>query len=355
MTNKQKDTGMKWVIIADIMIALVVALLVTASYIERNVKKQEAENIAKASTQTSTSTSAPKNYDFDINITPLPCPDTKSNLDIVLITDENYIPYTQVAIKSAILAKCPQNIYNFHIMTLDVTQSSQKELQSLAEENVNINILEQQEVDLFYIRGTHVSKTSLLKYYIANVLPNVDKALYIDSDTLILQDLTNLYNTDIENKYLAAVKDPSWFFENYHVKELGLEYRGFYFNSGVMLMNLKKIRDDNFIQALEEYTNNNYRTYMDQDALNVLVKNDVVLLDVEYNTMNFFFDHNPIDVLAKFYNRQWQNYEDVFKNATIIHFASSKKPLSATVNKTEFFYMLQKLWHRYYKNLNLNN
>ena len=105
------------------------------------------------------------------------------------------------------------------------------------------------------------------------------------------------------------------------------------------------------VKKLEDYTNNHFRTYMDQDALNVEVGNDVVLLDVKYNTMNFFFEHNSLKTLADFYGKNWKNYEEVFAPAVILHFASSKKPLGTTVSEYEFFYMLQKLWHKFYKEL----
>lgn len=130
--------------------------------------------------------------------------------------------------------------------------------------------------------------------------------------------------------------------------ELNLEKRGYYFNAGVMLMNLKKIREDNLLAKLEDYTNNNFRTYMDQDAFNVVVGEDVAVLPFEDNTMNFFFEHVDLPTMAAYYGEDWQNYEDVFAPATILHFASSRKPLGTVVPKTNFFYMLQRLWYKYY-------
>ena len=341
---------MKWVIIADVLIAIVVALLVLASYIEREAGKIEREKLKDKSYNVIAKNT--KSYDFDLNIKPQNCNDSEGLVDVVLITDSNYMEFTKVAIYSAIENKCPKSQYNFHIMTMELTPNDITELKKFETDDVKISVLEQEEIDLFYIRDTHVSKTALLKYYIPKVLNNLDKVLYIDTDVLVLQDLNKIFATDITDVYLAAVKDPSWFFENMHVVELDLDYRGFYFNSGVMLMNLDKMRKDNMIAKLEEYTNNHYRTYMDQDALNVLVKNDVKLLDVEANTMNFFFEHNDLKVLADFYERDWSSFEDVFSNATIIHFASNKKPLGALAKKDEFFYMLQKLWYKYYNRYN---
>lgn len=349
--KKEKDSGMKWVIVADIMIAVVVLLLLWASFIERNLAKEQyaknANDLMKDAVQVA-DIEAKKSYDFDLDIKPSDCQGVEGKVDVMLISDANYMEFTRVAILSAIKNKCPLTEYNFHIMTMDLEEGDDVALKNLETDGAKIFLYPQKEIDLFYIRDTHVSKTSLLKYYIADVLKDLDKVIYIDSDVLVLQDLNKLYNTDVEGKYLAAVKDPSWFFENGHVLELNLEERGFYFNSGVMLMNLKKIRDDNLVAKLEDYTNNNFRTYMDQDALNVVVGNDVLLLDVEYNTMNFFFAHNPLNVLSEFYGKNWSTLEEVFSNAAILHFASSKKPLGTVVEKTDFFFMLQKLWYRYY-------
>ncbi|MCM1324236.1 MAG: glycosyltransferase family 8 protein [Acetobacter sp.] len=338
-----KDKGMKWVIVADVLGIIVIGLLIWASRIDNEIdaqRKAEQERLAEV-----------PNYDFDLQLTPQNCEGVSGVADVVLITDANYMDFTRVAINSAKKTKCPASKYNFHVMTLDVSEADVSALKAMEEENVTVSVLPQDEVDLFYIRDTHVSKTSLLKYYIAKALPELDKVLYIDSDVLVLRDLNNVYNTDIEDKYLAVVKDPSWFFENMHVVELNLDERGFYFNSGVMLMNLKKFREDGLEAKLEDYTNNNFRTYMDQDALNVVVGDDVVLLPFEANAMNFFFEHNDLNIMGQFYDRSWQNYEEVFAPVTILHFASSKKPLGREVSETEFFRMLQRLWYKYYTGL----
>lgn len=113
-------------------------------------------------------------------------------------------------------------------------------------------------------------------------------------------------------------------------------------------MNLKKFRDDGLEAKLEDYTNNNFRTYMDQDALNVVVGNDVALLPFEANAMNFFFEHVDLNTMGQFYERNWQNFEEVFAPVTILHFASAKKPVGRVATSTEFFRMLQRLWYRFY-------
>ena len=332
-----KDKGMKWVIVADIIGVIVIGLFVWASQIEKYNAAQTPDEADEV-----------KSYDFDLALKPQVCDGVNGIVDIALITDANYMDFTRVAINSAKHTKCPDSQYNFHVMTLGISSADADALKALEGNNVTVEVLPQKDVDLFYIRDTHVSKASLLKYYIAEALPKLNKVLYLDSDILVLHDLNNMYATDIDGKYLAAVKDPSWFFENTHVLELNLEKRGFYFNSGVMLMNLNKIREDGLLKKLEDYTNNNFRTYMDQDALNVVVGDKVEILPFENNTMNFFFEHIDVPTMAQYYGKNWKTYEDIFSSATILHFASSKKPLGTVAKKTDFFYMLQKLWYKYY-------
>ena len=332
-----KDKGMKWVIFADVLPIIVVGLFVWAALLDR---RAEQEKIAER-----------PNYDFDLALTKQDCRNVSGAVEVVLITDANYMDFTRVAINSAKQTKCPQSKYNFYVMTVDVSKSDEAALKALEGDGVTVTLKPEKEVDLFYIRDTHVSKASLLKYYIAEAFPELDKALYIDSDVLVLHDLNALFQTNIEGKYLAAVKDPSWFFENMHVVELNLDERGFYFNSGVMLMNLDKIRKDGLKEKLEAYTNNNFRTYMDQDAFNVVVGDDVVLLDFENNAINFFFEHIDLATMNRFYNRNWKDIKEVFAPVTILHFASAKKPLGALVPKEEFFRMLQRLWYKYYQGL----
>lgn len=357
--KKVKDSGMKWVIVADIMAVVVIALLLWASQIEkreRAIEMQKAAQMEQKAQQQSLEIipdveekkTLNKSYAYDLELTKEDCSGVEGMVDLVLITDANYMDFTRVAINSAKATKCPMSKYNFNIMTMDISDSDAQALKALEGDGVSVKILPQKEADLFYIRDTHVSKTSLLKYYIAEALPELDKVLYIDSDVLVLHDLNKLYQTDVSQVYLAAVKDPSWFFENTHVLELDLEKRGFYFNSGVMLLNLAKFREDKLLSKLEEYTNENFRTYMDQDALNVVVEDKVKLLPVEDNTMNFFFEHIDMAKMNEFYERHWTSYDEVFAPAVILHFASSKKPLGQMAPEDDIFHMLQRLWYKYY-------
>lgn len=84
-----KDKGMKWVIVADVMAIIVVGLLLWASYIDREVERQQLE--AQAETQLGQDKPAPKSYDFDLQLTPQNCEGVDGTVDAALITDANYM------------------------------------------------------------------------------------------------------------------------------------------------------------------------------------------------------------------------------------------------------------------------
>ncbi|HMB65256.1 MAG TPA: glycosyltransferase [Patescibacteria group bacterium] len=137
----------------------------------------------------------------------------------------------------------------------------------------------------------------------------VDKFLYLDCDTVTLGDLSVLYEKSIEQKALAAVKDSM-------SKEIlriyfypGLKD---YFNSGVMLINLKKWKQFNLKEKAEEFFKN-YGQYIiraDQDILNCLFKDDWKELDLKYN----------LDL-----KRGRKSYK-IASQAVILHYSDKIKP-----------------------------
>jgi lipopolysaccharide biosynthesis glycosyltransferase len=84
------------------------------------------------------------------------------------------------------------------------------------------------------------SISALLKFVLPNILSDLDKVLYIDGDVIIQKGLLELYNKDIKNFYSAAIKDSGRIY--YIIK--GTEHLKNYFNSGVLLLNLKKLRQE---------------------------------------------------------------------------------------------------------------
>jgi lipopolysaccharide biosynthesis glycosyltransferase len=110
------------------------------------------------------------------------------------------------------------------------------------------------------------------RFFLTELLPDVERILYLDADTIVLDSLRPLWETDLDGCHVAAVTNV---FQEDHIPlpaRLGLEPRD-YFNSGVLLMNLDLMRRDESTAALFEYTRANAErlVWPDQDVLNAVL------------------------------------------------------------------------------------
>ncbi len=107
-----------------------------------------------------------------------------------------------------------------------------------------------------------------------------DKVIYLDTDTIVRKDIKRLWYWDIDEYYVAGCKDKGVILSPYY-KELNIT--GKYINTGVMLLNLKKIREDKIIPKVFEILNDNELKYPDQDAFNLVVQNKITYIPSIYN------------------------------------------------------------------------
>ena len=107
-----------------------------------------------------------------------------------------------------------------------------------------------------------------------------EKILYIDTDAIVLKDISNVWRYDISDYYLAGVLDIGAY--NVGVCQ-ALSITGKYVNSGFILLNLKKIREDKIQEKWFDVINNNELKYPDQDAINIICQHKELYLPSMYN------------------------------------------------------------------------
>jgi len=250
-----------------------------------------------------------------------------AKINIAYMCDSKYLPYVMTSIDSAITNKSKNTHYNIYVIAKDFTNKDIENIKKIEQSDVKIHIIKAKEKNLNYASlGRFASyKISLQKLFIAEYLKDIDKVLYLDADTLIQGDLSKLYNTNIKEHYVAAVKDGLMYQFPEHIIEIGLNWRKFYFNSGVMLLNLKKIRKDNKITDAINYFNNNNEVFGDQDVLNVVFDKDVKSISYIYNCNSVYFEKESPQFLSDFYKEEVpQTSREVYNNAIILHFAGHK-------------------------------
>jgi len=270
----------------------------------------------------------------------------KTTVHLAYVTDRNYLPYVETSIYSAFKNKKPETFYQIHVIAKDFTDEDIKEIKKLETDSLKINIypMKPLNLDISHLGRFASFEISLQKLFIADYL-KIDKVLYLDADTLVLDDLSKPYQTDIKDVYVAAVKDGLMYQHPEHIAEIGLSWRNFYFNSGIMLLNLAKIREDNIIKSALIYFNTHQEIFGDQDVLNVVFKDKVAPLSYRYNCNSTFFEEKSADFLSKFYGEQVPTPpQKVYETAAVLHFAGHK-PWTPYFNHP----YLKDLWFRYSK------
>lgn len=331
--------------------AITVLLLTLAIACVGYLLWSEKKGLAAAE-NTITARTPEKQRPAKIRIQPNQCSPEPGEANITLITDSRYATPTAVSMLSAIKNKCANSTYNFYIIAENITPQDEAFLLSLkkiAPATVNIKIIPQQEPDLPYenMQRFLQYKVGMHKIYLSEILKNLDKVIYMDGDTLVLKDLRPLYETDISEVYAAVAKDGIYYRFPKEMAEIGMDKRGFYFNSGVMLQNLQLQRRDSLSAKLVEYVKTHKDFYGDQDVLNIVMDDKLKLMSYRYNCISTFFEADDLDFLSEYFGEELPDDTFyIYENATIIHYAGDK-PWQEKYQPD----FLKELWFRYYNEL----
>lgn len=214
-------------------------------------------------------------------------------MDIVFNVDNGYVRHMCVTILS-ILDKNPNEDICFHLITYDLSLENRKYLSSLlSKKHATMMIY---DVDICELRGFSIGKSTgnpnisyatYLRLFISGLLPiDVHKVLYLDCDIVVVDKLQDLWNKDISEYCVAAVDDYGIAQEKGALR-MGIESGYKYFNAGVLLINLQKLRDMNFMKMVQDFlVTDGYRILMhDQDILNGLLYKQRMPLEERWNMM----------------------------------------------------------------------
>lgn len=218
------------------------------------------------------------------------------NVPIFFACDENYVPYLDVAIISIIKNASKNNNYEITILENNISKESKKKLLKHSKGNISISFhdtnkiiepIKEQLPNVFYY-----GLAAYFRLFIETAFPQYDKVIYLDCDVVLLTDVAKLYDTDLGDNLVAAVyeqntdRDPM--FTNYVRDIVGIPPHT-YFNSGVMVMNLKEFRNfgvqKKFIEMLTTYNFDSLAP--DQEYLNVICHDRVKYLPTGWNKHSF--------------------------------------------------------------------
>jgi lipopolysaccharide biosynthesis glycosyltransferase len=235
----------------------------------------------------------------------------KKEIPIFFACDDNYIPFLGTAIHTLIKNASKDYHYRAIVLNAGIKEENKARVKALENEHLSIDFFNIEEViskhydELALRLRDYYSVAIYYRMFIATLFPQYEKAIYLDADLILVGDISELYHTNIEGKLVGAINDrlvldvPE--FAAYASEAVGIAAHE-YFNSGVLVMNLKKFREDDienkFLHLLETY--NFDSVCPDQDYLNVLCRNDKVLLPIGWNKMplpDHEFDYATLKLL----------------------------------------------------------
>ena len=257
---------------------------------------------------------------------------TNKQIPIFFSIDDSYAPYLAVALNSAIKNSSPDRNYKAIILHQNLKPEHQKRLSLLEKKNFEIEFYEMKQgletitdCSSNYLRCDYFTLTIYFRLFIATMFPELEKAIYIDSDVVVLGDLAELYDINLGENLIGACQDKSVADVPPLVKYME-EYVGVkkeeYINSGVLLINLEEFRRAEIEKRITKYVSTyNFDTVApDQDYLNFLCSGRICYLDKTWNKQPKQGGHIPVsDVRLIHYNmvnKPWHysgvDYEDEF-------------------------------------------
>lgn len=209
-------------------------------------------------------------------------------INIAFAVNNKYSPYLEIALYSLLLHN-NKSKFEINVLSFDIDRSNKDKLSRICEHfgNASINFI-LLESNYFENLKTHAhfSRDIYTRYILADLLPDKDKILYLDADILVTRDISELYKVDISGYFIAAVIDKGIQKEEFaeYLSLLGI-YGFPYYNSGVLLMNLAKIREDGMAKKLIDKTSDlaDKLQHPDQDVINIVFKDHIKKLSSVWN------------------------------------------------------------------------
>lgn len=219
----------------------------------------------------------------------------KSEIPIFFTVDDKYMPFLAVTLESIVDNISSENNYKIIVLyNTKIGEENKEKINKYKRENFEIEFVSLEESiekisDKLYTRD-YYSKSTYYRLLIPELYPQYAKAIYLDSDIVLLSDIANLYNIDLGTNLIGATPDEAVqnvkAFQEYVEKVIGVNDYNNYFNAGVLLMNLEELRkyrfQDKFLQLLETVK---YTVAQDQDYLNRICKGRVKIIDGSWDKM----------------------------------------------------------------------
>lgn len=252
-------------------------------------------------------------------------------INILLSVNKKFLEYVEELIIT--LTHYSSKKINFYLMYIEGELNSE-DLQKISDFILNTkkaNIItvkfdtnNLEGVPITDDEGAYFGLESYSRLFSAFKLPkSIDKILYLDADMICSGDIAELYDIDFEGKTWCACEDLG--VTKKHLDRIGFPNNYKYINSGMLLINLQKLRENyterDIVRLIRE--NQDKLIYPDQDFINLIFKDDIKIISNKYNLVIKDVRFNKLK-----------------EKPLIIHYAGSVKPWDDNVSRFEIEYMM---------------
>lgn len=251
------------------------------------------------------------------------------NVPVVFTPDENFIVQTSVAILSMLLSKKEKTQYVFHIVVSEKFDKEKFEyldrIKNICEDfYYEVHYFNSVMFDKQKISTRHLTSSAYYRLALANIIDD-DICMYHDGDILVYDDLSEMFNVEMDDFYVAGVKA---ILKHQNTKENSdtitkWKFPAFdnYIFSGDLVFNLKKIRADDMVSKFVEYACKGYPSE-DQDVINMCCYGRICFLPLRYCMLNRWVNGKPFEQLQNIVYSE-QEINDAQNHPAIIHFAGA--------------------------------
>lgn len=251
---------------------------------------------------------------------------------VVYASDDRFAEILGVSLVS--LYENSQDMDDIVVYVLDsgITENNKEKLLSISRKysRSEIHWIPAQDISKVLAMDMKVDRGSLSQYarlFVSSDLPeDLDRVLYLDCDIAIVKSIRELWNLDLHGKTIGALLDA---FSTAYRRNIDLQPNDVMFNSGVMLIDLKRWKEERIEERLLKFieSKNGKIQQGDQGALDAVLSHDTYCFEPGFNSVTIYFDFNYDEMMiyrkpAKgFYGRD--EIEQAVENPSLIHFTTS--------------------------------
>ena len=247
------------------------------------------------------------------------------DINVVLSVDDRYAPHAAVTMLSALkTTQTPSRLRFFILNGGNISEKNREKLnQVVSGAGGRLQFIDIDDRDLRFLplNRDYVSIATYYRLVMHRYLPDdVEKAIYIDADTIVVEPLERLWNIDLEGHPVAGAPDDAGFHQARRL-QLSADHR--YFNAGVMVFDIARFRQMDIAgDVLAAFRKKGPAIVsQDQDLLNILFERDTKTLPLAWNAGTRIYRANPLEPSY--------SEEEAYAAANapaIVHFTDAKKP-----------------------------